>query len=803
MSRLHIGIKPSTGVIYGLALALVLGIGLFFRVYFSYHDIFPGNWVRFAFYDPWYHARLIENLVHHFPDRIYFDPYTYYPNGQEVFFAPFFDLLIGFFVWVIGLGSPSRHLIETVSVYFPPILGALVSIPVYFIGKKLFSRTAGLIAAALVIILPGQFFLRSLLGFTDHHVAETLFSTLAMLFLILALKSSQEKELSFNNLRRRDWATIKKPLFYSLLAGISLGFYLLSWVGGSLIVLTILAYAVIQCLSDHLRGKSTDYLCLSGIFSFLIALLIVAPFAGQISRGDLHIASLLLGILAFLVLGILSTLMTARNIKRIYYPVAIAVLGGIGFAAFYLVDPSLLKSILNIFSVLTPGGSMQTVAEVRGLSVSLAWNEFTTSSYISLISLAILTYFVIRKGEADKTLLLVWSVVMLVATLGQNRFAYYSAVNVALLTGYLCWKVLDWGIFRKVSEESAERGGDKSGKKSKEKVKPGKKAKRKKARARREGLVTLVTRHPAARYVYIVVAIIIIFFLVFYPNFGKAITQARNINDPHQDWYDSLIWMRDNTPDPFENPDFFYGTYGKPSEGEDYDYPESAYGVMSWWDYGHWITYIAHRIPNTNPHQAGVWGAATFFTSQDESSANGILDERGSRYVIIDYPMAMHIFNQQGQIYGKFYAIIDWANKNKSDFFETYYQKQDGKLKPVILYYPAYYESMCARLYLFDGETAVPNNSTLVVSYTARTDRNGKNYKEITSVRRFATYEEAKSYLDSQTGTNCSLVGDSPYISAVPLEKLEHYKLVHESPPTVSTWEGGTIARVKIFEYTP
>ena len=29
---------------------------------------------------------------------------------------------------------------------------------------------------------------------------------------------------------------------------------------------------------------------------------------------------------------------------------------------------------------------------------------------------------------------------------------------------------------------------------------------------------------------------------------------------------------------------------------------------MSWWDYGHLITYIAKRIPNANPFQAGVAG---------------------------------------------------------------------------------------------------------------------------------------------------------------------------------------------------
>ena len=48
----------------------------------------------------------------------------------------------------------------------------------------------------------------------------------------------------------------------------------------------------------------------------------------------------------------------------------------------------------------------------------------------------------------------------------------------------------------------------------------------------------------------------------------------------------------------------YYTIYDKNS----FTYPNSSYGVMSWWDYGHMITYIAQRIPNANPFQAGVSG---------------------------------------------------------------------------------------------------------------------------------------------------------------------------------------------------
>jgi len=812
MSRFRTGIKPSATIIYGVALALIFGFALFLRTYFPYHNVFTGTWVRFQYEDAYYHMRLIEDLSHHFPHPIFFDPFTFYPHGLTVYFAPFFDILVGFFIWVIGLGHPSTQVIETVGAYFPAVLGALVTFPVYFIGKELFNRKVGLIAAALVVIIPGQFLLRSLLGFTDHHVAETFFSTLIILFLILAVKRAKEKELSFTSLRNRDWKSVRKPLIYSLLAGIALGCYLLSWVGGGLVVLVIFIFFLIQYIVDHIRGRSTDYLCIVGVLSTFIALVMIVPFKGVLAEGNLYSAALLAGILALLALSGLSFLINRRGLRWFYYPSALAVLGLLGVLVLYLGDRHLFDSLLNVFHVFRRSGSALTIAEVTPLTIHSAWQEFTTGFYLALISLVLVIYLVIKEQAADKTLFLVWSLVMLAATLGQNRFAYYFAVNVALLTAYLSWKAVDWGSsFMKVYDKVRGKEDDRSERRRKEKgkAKPGKKAKRKKAKEQSSNQGTLVTRGTAIRYGYFVIAILIVFFLAFYPNIGRAIYVAERAPNPNDAWHDAMVWMRDNTPDPFQNPDFYYGLYQKPAGNEDYNYPPSAYGVMSWWDYGHYITYIAHRIPNCNPFQAGATKAALFFTEQDVSATNEMLNELGSKYVVIDYPMAMYLRDQNGLIFGKFYAMIDWAKKNRKDFFETYYRRvtdqktNTSRLEPITLYYPAYYQSICTRLYIFGGEAVIPQDSTLVISYAEKTDKNGVQYKEITSAKTFATYDAAKSYLDSQTGSNYVLVGDSPFASPVPLEKLNNYKLIYESPSKVAPAPGLSTSYVKIFAYSP
>jgi len=788
----RLSIRPT----YGIILVLIFGIALSLRVWVSYERVFAGGWVRFVENDPWYHIRIVENLVHHFPHRIAFDPYTFYPHGQDVFFAPFFDLLLGFTTWIIGLGSPTQHTIETVGAYFPAVLGALVTIPVYFIGKELFNRKVGLLSAALIAILPGDFLARSLLGSTDHHVAEVLFSTTIILFLILAIKRAKEKETSFAHIRNREWRNIKKPLIYALLTGVALGVYLLSWVGGLLFVFVLFSGMVLLYLIEHLRGKSTDYLGIIGVPIFLVALIMTAPFLSQIAFSNLYIMSLVVAVLTFPVLSGVSRLMEGRNIRRAYYPLALVGLGSVSLVVWRIIEPSLFHSMVAKLDVFTPDTGSMTISEAQPLlyasggtfSLAPAWDRFTTSLVIAPISLILITYAAVKKVSAEKILFLVWSAIMLAAALGQIRFTYYLAVNVALLSGYFCWRIpgwisvaLGWLGFREHPEPKVDDGKREKKGKSPRGKKPG-------IKKRRWQPNKVISRYFKPKHVY-ALAIIVVFFLAFYPNIGKVRDMANITSGPNDDWHESLLWMRDNTPDPFQDPDFYYELYKKPPTGEGYDYPQSAYGVMSWWDYGHWITDIAHRIPNSNPHQAGAVSAAQFFTAQDESSADEILDSLDSKYVIIDIEMATR----------KFYAMVLWAGKSESEFYETYYHENEGRLEPVLLYYPEYYQCMCFRLYNFGGEKVIPSNSTWVISYIER-----DGYKEISSSKKFPTYEEAKAYLESQTSPNYRIVGSDPFVSPVPLEKLEHYQPVHHS----DTWgakRGDEIISyyVEIFEYQP
>jgi dolichyl-diphosphooligosaccharide--protein glycosyltransferase len=273
----------------------------------------------------------------------------------------------------------------------------------------------------------------------------------------------------------------------------------------------------------------------------------------------------------------------------------------------------------------------------------------------------------------------------------------------------------------------------------------------------------------------------------WYKRTPTGITAKSTPYAPSQAWLETLDWMKNNTPEPFGSPDAYLRQYSELPAGQGFVYPESAYGVLAWWDYGYWITYIGHRMPNANPgqEQTAVSKVASFLIAQDEDSAEAIAAALDSGYVIADYQTAT----------SKFWAVVTWAGRSPSEFFDTYYTK-DGQPKTLI--YPEYYRSLCARLYGFDGQ-AVTAQSPTVYAYQ-EIEQNGVVFRLITSETPFQTYEEAQAYVNSQESGKYVIASTDPLVSPVSLEPLQHYKPVYSTSDNVSVSATKQTAEIKVFE---
>lgn len=92
------------------------------------------------------------------------------------------------------------------------------------------------------------------------------------------------------------------------------------------------------------------------------------------------------------------------------------------------------------------------------------------------------------------------------------------------------------------------------------------------------------------------------------------------------DWVDTCNWIRENTLEQFDNPNQYYSLIPE----------DPKYVILSWWDYGHYITRIAHRVPTSNPANWGAPGAYRFLTAQTVEEAEGHIKDLPVKYVIVD-----------------------------------------------------------------------------------------------------------------------------------------------------------------------
>lgn len=375
-------------------------------------------------------------------------------------------------------------------------------------------------------------------------------------------------------------------------------------------------------------------------------------------------------------------------------------------------------------------------------------------------------------------MLIVWSLVILLITLAQRRFAYYLAINVAILTGYLSWLIISFLSFRKTSNTADITAQNRT------KARINKKKSKSPSESRRgikPGIAGLIF------------GIIIIFFMVFFPNIGIARDTAGKAHFAVSDgWCEATDWLKNNTPDPFGVPGSYYHLFQSPQPGKTFEYPQSAYGVTAWWDYGYWILRMGNRMPISNPG-TNHNGEAYIFTSQDEAEANELLKQRDSKYTIVNWDIAM--------VNRKFYALAIHSGNTLEDYVDIYYHEQDGSYHPVTLFYPEYYRSFIIRLYNFDGNSCEAQEPS-VIKYENKLFSDGNNYKVITNWQIFDTYHEAMDYLNINNSGNYRLVGTNPFISPIPLESLKHHRHVYSSNASIEDQTSGKIAEVKIFEYT-
>lgn len=725
---------------YAVGLILTLFIAFYIRIRPRNQVFLESGFIRFAENDPWYHWRNINYLLHNYPDIMWFDPYTTYPFGTNQAFAPLYDFIFATVVKLLnifGLASTQEGAM-TLAAYWPCFLAVLCVIAVYFTSKTIFnSRNIGLLAAFLVAVAPGQFLSRSIIGFNDHHVAEVLFSTMVMYFMVKMLMSVRNKKLTEGEIKQKKLGVLKAPLPYAVLTGITMALYTLVWEGALLFAFVIGVYITIQMIVNHLKDQENILLAVLGtvIFAIDFIIVLVTPQIGEYKT--LHMIALVMGMLGIISMALISRILQKRNMKKWAFPGILAGLAVLAVVVGGIVSVEVYNAIIGIGSFFVRSGGATTIGEAAPFFKSLnpfimimdLFKTFSVMGILWIVALPIIAYNSFKENKTEENLFVVWSLVVLWAMIQQTRFSYYFGINVMILSAWLVIMISnkaglpDFGkmIKKQISDNNLKI-------QSAEKVKNKKKIEIQKSESKK-GLTG---------FGVLVVLIAVLLFAGIPTGNGYLCTYTLTglyteyAGGPDPQWVDACQWLNKNTPDPGLD---MLGKYKKPLQDIDgdgiediprgkgiefyenkigivpFDYPEKSYGVMSWWDYGHWIEVIGKRMACANPFQFGVGGrrgsvedkmipgAAPFFVAETEKDATAVLEavdpregKAGARYIVTDIEMASGM--------SKFYAMTAWT----LDTDNYYVQVPTAFGNMNVIASMRYYNSMVSRLHLFDTD---------------------------------------------------------------------------------------------------
>ncbi len=738
MRMFRSGSRGDTGVLLLLfgAIALALRVGV------SYYAVFGRDFVAFIESDAWYHMRLVDATVRHFPHRIWFDPYLVWPGGEWVNAGPFFDWVIAGAALLVGLGAPSPRLVDVVGACAPAVIGALTGIPVYVIGRELFSRRAGLWAAFIVGVLPGQILMRSVLGFTDHHCAETLLSTTAVMWIVLALDPARP---------------LRQRLRLSGGAGATFGCYLLTWGGGSLFVLVVVASSAASLILQRLRRETSDNLPLILAPVFTVAAVMIAPWLGTRPYFGYDLAALAGGAALLIGLRAWDVVTTSLRHDRLVYLSGLATGAGLCLLVVFLRHDgwSGLAGEIGRISPWRAAGYVREAApllKAEDSSPLPLWNEFSSSLLLAVLGAV---SYVLRPGAITSprgALLLTWTGVIVFATFGQVRFAYYLGVNAALFAGFAVDELLYW------SDGFRWRG-------------------RPVARRVAWTVLTLAVALPAAAELR--------------KDWGREASIS-------SDWYDAMQWLQSNSPEPFNTDDAYYRP-DRVAQGE--SGLAGGYGVLAWWNNGYWITRLAHRIPNANPKQTQVKEVASFLLAENPEEASRVLDGLKTRYVVVDDSLQALLPGEQTDRTAAFVNIAVWAGRAVSDYCQAFALPGQADSASMQVYcFPKYYRTMAIRLYAFGGRAVMPQRVT-AISWTQE-QRGHRRVSVLAGSKSFETADEADRFIASRRSEHWRIASADQLTSCVPLEALSGYAQVYRSVGHQRSKQGGIgPSTVQIYEY--
>ncbi|MCX6661893.1 MAG: glycosyltransferase family 39 protein [Euryarchaeota archaeon] len=573
---------------------LVLFMNSYFNIVSNVNINQDGTTLTDTYYlsgpDPYYNMRLVDNTVQtgRFPYFSSSDPLLAYPFGKSGGRAP---LLVMSAIGFSKLLTPFMSEADAVGYamqFVPALFGALLVFPVYFIGKILFGKKAGLVAALLIALIPIHISSGhgSAYALFDHDSFNLLLYFLTFVFL---LKSFKEKD------------TLRRVL-YALLAGIPLAALSMVWVEAQFLYTIITVYAVVQLIIDLFTNKVEEGFVMSVAIALFTGFFVSWPisYAGGVLL-DLPFF-LALGVLVF---GGLCILFKRKQIPSVLSLPVVAVIGVVAAGFLYIVYR--FPTLVSIFTPLNTIAEVIYGAGIYGSKVSMTIAEAgtynmsrTVMSYgpalywLAWAGFVFLIYqYVKQKGRRDYLMIITLFVIDLWLTSTAGRFLNDMVPLIALLSGWIIWYLISKIDYKQMARNIRNAGGG--------------------FRGIRKGL-----------RIYHVFGVLFIAFLILIPNgylaLDAAVPSAASKNGTSNLKYDFFGKNHSSA--------FGSSTYKEQYWVAAYQWlnkqdtnitePMKRPGYISWWDYGFYEVAVGGHPTVADNFQDGIPPAANFHTAKSE-----------------------------------------------------------------------------------------------------------------------------------------------------------------------------------------
>ncbi|MBN2101823.1 MAG: glycosyltransferase family 39 protein [Candidatus Aenigmarchaeota archaeon] len=230
----------------------IIALILIFITAFSVR-YYPAQYKELPGLDEYYIYRMGEYMLANNLQLPELDTLRYHPDGlpsrQFEFPGPFLIPVIMYLVMFAPFGLSFFQF----SFLYPPLMGALAVVVMYFVGKEFFNdKKAGLFSAFFLAVIPG-FISRTVAALIEKEAAGAPFMLLSVYFFIKAYKNNSWK--------------------HGIIGGVSLGILAVTW-GGSDYMRLFLALAtfillLINKYSDGLLKSYTPAFILSVLFPLM------------------------------------------------------------------------------------------------------------------------------------------------------------------------------------------------------------------------------------------------------------------------------------------------------------------------------------------------------------------------------------------------------------------------------------------------------------------------------------------------------------------------------------------------------